>query len=281
MIINEHDKLVSLEQPQEVSVSICAFAKSDPNTDAYSLTIAYPSINKERDDGSTYTFSQAAPAGRRNLFRTLRTGERWESETVLTSSSYQNPAKITRRRGGGGRGGGGGGRGGKGGGGGGSDLSTGAIVGICIGVVALVLMGIAIKVFISRREKKKNMDDEIDSIRSFPYEATETRAAPIPFTPKTLYNPPVTGAPPNKRTTERDTTRRQMDIGYSPSTYRETYRKPTHSDARLCPQDATRDSDLSVRDRSMERTSESNDETALLRQCVGGSNSQMDRRLSS
>ncbi|KAF2703406.1 hypothetical protein K504DRAFT_495543 [Pleomassaria siparia CBS 279.74] len=103
---DEQDKqrlYVSESLPKEVSVAVCTFAKSDPQAekkdeDLYSLTVAYPFINKEREDGSKHTFSQAAPAGRRDLAPSLRTGLRGES--VLTSAS-QRPLEEKRGFGGG------------------------------------------------------------------------------------------------------------------------------------------------------------------------------------
>jgi hypothetical protein len=254
MIINETNIFVSLKQSEEVSVSICAFAKSDPVTDAYNLTVAYPSINTERDDGSIYTFSQAAPAGRRNLGRTLRTGGRWETETVLTSSPRQH---IEKRKGGG--------RGGNGGfvASGGGGPGTGAIIGIVLGVAVLFLICVAIGIYIFRRErKKKNVNDEKGSIRSFPYEATETGAAPTHFTPNMPYNPPATAPPPYTSTTEQGN----------------LHCEPIHDDARLGSGNAVYGAHLSARDPSRERTSESHDEAPLLKQDALGYKPPTDKR---
>jgi hypothetical protein len=169
------------------------------------------------------------------------------------------------------KGGGGGGMGGSrgfvasgGGGSGGGGLSIGLIIGIVVGVVALLLICIVIVIYMSRREKKKknNDNDEKGSIRSFPYEATETGTAPTHYTPNMPYNPPATGATPHTSTTE------QGDL----------HHKPVHSDARLGSGNAIYGANLSARDRSMERTSESHDEAPLLRQDALGYNPSTDRK---
>lgn len=166
---------MSLKQPKEVSASIRAFAKSNSDTDAYNLTAAYSDINEERDDVSTYTFSQAVPAGRRNSFGTLRTGGQWASETTL----------IRRQRGGGGaRGGSGRNAGGVDVGGYTSGLSKGAIVGIVLGSMAAVAILCYMEVYLWRRWRSYNehrydadFDDEIPikSTKRALYEPTNTR----------------------------------------------------------------------------------------------------------
>ncbi|KAF2785980.1 hypothetical protein K505DRAFT_156656 [Melanomma pulvis-pyrius CBS 109.77] len=141
-----------IEHPQGVSVAICALAKESGNVPSF--TVAYPFIKKEREDGSTHRFSQAAPEGRRNLVPTLRTGERWE--TVLKPSPRH---QMTKRKGGGGRGGGGGGGYSGGGGGGGGGLSTAAIIGIVLGSVTCIVI-LLLLVWLYRKRKATMAENE-------------------------------------------------------------------------------------------------------------------------
>lgn len=272
-----------IEHPQDVSVAICTFAKEDGN--APSLTVAYPFINKEREDGSIHTFSQAVPEGRRNLVPTLRTGERWE--TVLKSTPRH---QMTKRKGGGG-----GGRGGVYYGGGGG-LSTEAIIGIVLGIVACIVI-ILIIVWVYRK-KKANKAEKEKNIAGPPYEHTETtgtgafpsyhqagstdppEAYPYMNNTDTAYDPhrqTETGAHPHTNTVPLDSYSQNEAYGRTgtlPPTYQEA---GVVSDARLGTELGIHGNENMAR-RSMERTSMSNDMVPLLRQDGVNVNAPMDRR---